>query len=137
MIFDRPLLAAFLALSASVHGHTIVRVSCPPSPPVADTARLTIPLLCQSIWVNGVDQGTGVGMLCYALYQNPPASQPASRLMNTGIRTPANNGPIGPGYNSSPVKNLTSIDLRCNLLGDSPAADTIVVAPGDTVSFEW
>lgn len=54
-----------------------------------------------------------------------------------GIRTPANNGPIGPGYNSSPVKNLTSIDLRCNLLGDSQAADTIVVAPGDTISFEW
>lgn len=54
-----------------------------------------------------------------------------------GIRTPANNGPIGPGYNSSPVKNLTSIDLRCNLLGDSQAPDTIVVAPGDTLSFEW
>lgn len=54
-----------------------------------------------------------------------------------GIRTPAFNGPIGPGYNSSPVKNLTNIDLRCNLLGDTQATDTITVVPGDTVSFEW
>lgn len=64
-------------------------------------------------------------------------SRPDEALVRVGIRTPANNGPIGPGYNSSPVKNLTSIDLRCNLLGDTQAADTIAVAPGDVLSFEW
>lgn len=74
-----------------------------------------------------------------AVHLHPPS--PRSPHTNSrpflGIRTPANNGPIGPGYNSSPVKNLTSIDLRCNLLGDTQAPDTIVVAPGDTLSFEW
>ena len=67
------------------------------------------------MYVNGVDQGTG-----------------------KGIRTPAYNGaPNAGGYNNSPVKNLTSIDLRCNVLGDIQAADTIKVAPGDNLTFDW
>lgn len=58
----------------------------------------------------------------------------------TSRRTPGHNGPFGPdwwGYNSSPVKNLTNIDLRCNILGDHQARDTIEVVPGDIVTFEW
>ncbi|KAF2793566.1 lytic polysaccharide monooxygenase [Melanomma pulvis-pyrius CBS 109.77] len=67
------------------------------------------------VFVNGVDQG-----------------------LFKGIRTPAFNGaPNGGGYSNSPVKNLTSIDLRCNVLGDIPAPDTIKVAPGDNLTFDW
>jgi cellulase len=55
-----------------------------------------------------------------------------------GIRTPAYNGAPGKGgYNNSPVKDLDSIDLRCNVMGDIPAADTIKVAPGDNLTFDW
>jgi len=65
--------------------------------------------------VNGVDQGTA-----------------------KGIRIPAYNGaPGGGGYNNSPVKNLTSIDMRCNVMGDIQAPDTIKVAPGDNLTFDW
>lgn len=66
--------------------------------------------------MNGVDQGT-----------------------SKGIRTPAyNNGPgKAGGYNNGPVKDLTSIDLRCNVMGDIQAADTIKVAPGDNLTFDW
>ena len=76
----------------------------------------TYGLTChQGVFVNGVDQGTG-----------------------KGIRTPAYNGaPNAGGYNNSPVKNLTSIDMRCNVLGDIQAADTIKVAPGDNLTFDW
>ncbi|OAK96061.1 endoglucanase B [Phaeosphaeriaceae sp. SRC1lsM3a] len=68
------------------------------------------------VYVNGVDQGT-----------------------SKGIRTPAyNNGPgKAGGYNNGPVKDLTSIDLRCNVMGDIQAADTIKVAPGDNLTFDW
>lgn len=55
-----------------------------------------------------------------------------------GIRIPAYNGPPGQGgYNNSPVKNLTSIDMRCNVMGDIQAPDTIKVQPGDNLSFDW
>jgi cellulase len=71
--------------------------------------------MCQGVYVNGVDQGT-----------------------SRGIRTPAYNGPPGKGgYNNSPVKDLNSIDLRCNVMGDIQAADTIKVAPGDALTFDW
>ncbi|OAL48804.1 endoglucanase B [Pyrenochaeta sp. DS3sAY3a] len=67
------------------------------------------------VYVNGVDQGTF-----------------------KGIRIPAYNGAPGKGgYNNSPVKDLGSIDLRCNVLGDIPAHDTIKVAPGDNLTFDW
>ncbi|PSN67181.1 endoglucanase B [Corynespora cassiicola Philippines] len=67
------------------------------------------------IYVNGVDQGTF-----------------------KGIRTPAYNGAPGQGgYNNSPVKDLDSIDLRCNVLGDIQAPDTIKVAPGDNLTLDW
>ena len=69
----------------------------------------------QGVFVNGVDQG-----------------------LFKGIRTPAFNGaPNGGGYSNSPVKNLTSIDMPCNVLGDIPAPDTITVAPGDNLTFDW
>ncbi|KAF2740634.1 endoglucanase B [Polyplosphaeria fusca] len=67
------------------------------------------------VFVNGVDQG-----------------------LFKGIRTPAyNNGPNSGGYSNSPVKNLTSIDMRCNVLGDIQAPDTIKVVPGDVLTFDW
>ncbi|KAF2280601.1 endoglucanase B [Westerdykella ornata] len=67
------------------------------------------------VFVNGVDQGSF-----------------------KGIRTPPYNGPPGGGgYNNSPVKNLTSIDIRCNVMGDIQAPDTIVVRPGDNFTFDW
>ncbi|KAF2872402.1 endoglucanase B [Massariosphaeria phaeospora] len=67
------------------------------------------------VFVNGVDQG-----------------------LFKGIRTPAYNGPPGGGgFANSPVKDLGSIDLRCNVLGDIPAPDTIKVQPGDNLTFDW
>ncbi|CAK7200886.1 hypothetical protein SEUCBS139899_003585 [Sporothrix eucalyptigena] len=66
------------------------------------------------VFVNGVDQGTF-----------------------RAIRTPAYNGPSPHGYANSPVKNLTSIDLRCNVLGDKQADYTIQVRPGDNLTFDW
>ncbi|KAF2745575.1 lytic polysaccharide monooxygenase [Sporormia fimetaria CBS 119925] len=68
-----------------------------------------------SVYVNGEDQGSF-----------------------KGIRVPAYNGGFGKGgYNNSPVKNLTHIDMRCNVMGDIPAPDTIKVSPGDNLTFEW
>ena len=64
--------------------------------------------------MNGVDQGTGVG-----------------------IRTPAYNGPPPKGYANSPVKDLNSIDMRCNVMGDKAAKDTIKVKPGDNITLDW
>ncbi|KAK3342113.1 endoglucanase B [Lasiosphaeria hispida] len=66
------------------------------------------------VWVNGVDQGTG-----------------------RGIRAPAYNGPPPRGYANSPVKDLTSIDMRCNVLGDKQNPYTIKVQPGDNLTFDW
>ncbi|CBX91886.1 predicted protein [Plenodomus lingam JN3] len=69
----------------------------------------------QGVFVNGVDQGTF-----------------------KGIRIPAYNGQNGKGgYNNGPVKDLDSVDLRCNVLGDIQAHDTIKVAPGDNLTFDW
>ena len=68
----------------------------------------------KGVWVNGVDQGTGVG-----------------------IRHPAYNGPPPKGYANSPVKDLDSIDMRCNVMGDHPAKDTIKVKPGDNITLDW
>jgi cellulase len=33
--------------------------------------------------------------------------------------------------------DLDSIDMRCNVLGDVPAHDTIKVQPGDNLTFDW
>jgi cellulase len=60
-----------------------------------------------NVWVNGADQGDG---------------------MDSYIRTPPNN---------SPVKDLTSPDLVCNVGGDSARADFVSAAAGDVLSFEW
>ncbi|KAF1839309.1 endoglucanase B [Decorospora gaudefroyi] len=67
------------------------------------------------VFVNGIDQGTSYG-----------------------IRTPAYNAAARKGgYNNSPVKDLNSIDMRCNVLGDIPAHNTIKVNPGDNLTFDW
>jgi len=69
----------------------------------------------QGVYVNGVDQGSF-----------------------KGIRIPAYNGAPGKGgYNNSPVKDLSSIDLRCNVMGDIQARDTIKVVPGDNLTLDW
>ncbi|KAJ9160527.1 Endoglucanase B [Coniochaeta hoffmannii] len=66
------------------------------------------------VFVNGVDQGTF-----------------------RGIRTPAYNGAPPSGYANSPVKDLNSIDMRCNVLGDKQNPYTIQVEPGDNLTFDW
>jgi len=68
----------------------------------------------QGVFVNGVDQGTF-----------------------RGIRQPAYNGPPPRGYANSPVKDLNSIDMRCNVLGDNQNPYTIKVQPGDNLTFDW
>lgn len=66
------------------------------------------------VFVNGIDQGSF-----------------------KGIRLPAyNNAPPG-GYANSPVKDLNSIDMRCNVLGDRQVPHTIVVEPGDNLTLDW
>ncbi|OTB06394.1 glycoside hydrolase family 61 protein [Hypoxylon sp. CI-4A] len=67
-----------------------------------------------SVYVNGVDTGTF-----------------------EGIRTPAYNGPAPYGFANGPVKDLDSIDMRCNVLGDHQVPHTIQVVPGDNVTMEW
>jgi hypothetical protein len=69
--------------------------------------------LDQGVFLNGVDQGTF-----------------------RGIRTPAYNGAPPSGYANSPVKDLNSIDMRCNVLGDKQNAYTIQVEPGDNLTFD-
>ena len=68
----------------------------------------------KGVFVNGVDQGTF-----------------------RGIRMPAYNGPPPKGYANSPVKDLDSIDMRCNVLGDRQNPYTIKVEPGDSLTFDW
>lgn len=58
-------------------------------------------------WVNGVDQGDG---------------------RNVYIRSPPNN---------SPVKDLSSPDLVCNVNGAKAASSFVKAAAGDTLTFEW
>ncbi|KAI5926471.1 glycosyl hydrolase family 61-domain-containing protein [Camillea tinctor] len=60
-----------------------------------------------SIWVNGVDQGDG---------------------RSTYIRSPPSN---------SPVKDLSSADLVCNVNGGTPGSAFVTAAAGDTLTFEW
>ncbi|KAJ9134341.1 Glycoside hydrolase family 61 protein [Pleurostoma richardsiae] len=59
------------------------------------------------VWVNDVDQGDG---------------------RNVYIRSPPNN---------SPVKDLTSPDLVCNVNGGTAVSDFVQAAAGDKLSFEW
>lgn len=63
--------------------------------------------LMYGVWVNGEDQGDG---------------------QNVYIRTPPNN---------SPVKDLTSSDIVCNVNGAKAAPEFVQAAAGDTLSFEW
>lgn len=58
-------------------------------------------------WVNGVDQGDG---------------------RNVYIRSPPNN---------SPVKDLASAALACNVNGGKVAKSFVKAAAGDTLTFEW
>lgn len=62
-----------------------------------------------AMWVNGKDMGTGNSASGY-------------------IRSPPNNNPI---------VDTQSPDMACNVNGGTPVAQTIKVAPGDTVEFEW
>ncbi|KAK2675916.1 hypothetical protein RAB80_008101 [Fusarium oxysporum f. sp. vasinfectum] len=59
------------------------------------------------LWVNGKDQGDG---------------------RNVYIRSPASN---------SPVKDLTSPDLVCNVNGAKAAPKFVKAASGDELTFEW
>lgn len=87
-----------------------------------------------SVWVNGVDQGSG-----------------------NGIRLPAYNGPMAPinagygfyttisvklilnqthRYANSPVRDLTKPEMACNVMGEIPNNATIQAAPGDVVTYD-
>lgn len=59
------------------------------------------------VWVNGEDQGDG---------------------RDVYIRSPENN---------SPVKDLASPDIVCNVNGGSAVSDFVSVAAGDSLAFEW
>lgn len=59
------------------------------------------------VWVNGEDQGDG---------------------RNTYIRSPDSN---------SPVKDLASPDIVCNVNGGKAVSDFVSVAAGDAFTFEW
>ena len=63
--------------------------------------------LMYGVWVNGVDQGDG---------------------RNAYIRSPPNN---------SPVKDLASPDLVCNVNGGKAVPNFLSAAAGDTLTFEW
>jgi cellulase len=63
--------------------------------------------LMYGVSVNGADQGDG---------------------RNVYIRTPPNN---------SPVKDLASSDLVCNVNGAKAASSFVKAAAGDTMTFEW
>jgi cellulase len=62
-----------------------------------------------AVWINDVDQGAGNSASGY-------------------IRTPPNN---------SPITDVTSPDLTCNVNGKNPVAKTLSVKAGDKVTFEW
>lgn len=59
------------------------------------------------VWVNGVDQGDG---------------------RSKYIRSPDSN---------SPVKDLTSADIVCNVNGGTAVDEFVSAAAGDTLTFEW
>ncbi|PLB50847.1 hypothetical protein P170DRAFT_474396 [Aspergillus steynii IBT 23096] len=62
-----------------------------------------------AVWINGEDQGLGNTDSGY-------------------IRSPPSN---------SPVTDVTSTDMTCNVNGDKAAAKTLSVKAGDKVTFEW
>ncbi|KAL3429245.1 glycosyl hydrolase family 61-domain-containing protein [Aspergillus tetrazonus] len=62
-----------------------------------------------AVWINDEDQGLG-------------------NTADGYIRTPPSN---------SPVTDVTSTDLTCNVNGDQAAAKTLEVAAGDKITFEW
>ncbi|KAK1142042.1 hypothetical protein N8T08_008248 [Aspergillus melleus] len=62
-----------------------------------------------AVWINGEDQGLGNTDSGY-------------------IRSPPSN---------SPVTDVTSTDMTCNVNGDKAAAKTLSVKSGDKVTFEW
>ncbi|KAL3255770.1 hypothetical protein ABHI18_008076 [Aspergillus niger] len=63
----------------------------------------------QAVWINGEDQGLGNSADGY-------------------IRSPPSN---------SPVTDVTSTDMTCNVNGDQAASKTLSVKAGDVVTFEW
>ncbi|KAL4885395.1 endo-beta-1,4-glucanase D [Aspergillus karnatakaensis] len=62
-----------------------------------------------AVWINDEDQGLGNSQDGY-------------------IRTPPNN---------SPVTDVTSTDLTCNVGGSTAAAKSLEVVAGDKITFEW
>ncbi|PKX91195.1 putative endoglucanase [Aspergillus novofumigatus IBT 16806] len=62
-----------------------------------------------AVWINDVDQGAGNSASGY-------------------IRSPPNN---------SPLTDVTSADMSCNVNGKNPVAKTLSVKAGDKVTFEW
>ncbi|KAL2818038.1 glycosyl hydrolase family 61-domain-containing protein [Aspergillus granulosus] len=77
---------------------------------LAATAKLvSAHATVMAVWINDEDQGLGNGADGY-------------------IRTPPNN---------SPVVDVTSTDMTCNVNGGTPAASTLEVKAGDKITFEW
>ncbi|KKK23691.1 endoglucanase [Aspergillus rambellii] len=62
-----------------------------------------------AVWINDVDQGLGNSASGY-------------------IRSPPNN---------SPITDVTSTDMTCNVNGNVATAKTLSVAAGDKITFEW
>ncbi|KAI9369656.1 glycosyl hydrolase family 61-domain-containing protein [Aspergillus egyptiacus] len=77
---------------------------------LAATAKLvSAHATVMAVWINDEDQGLG-------------------NTADGYIRTPPNN---------SPVTDVTSTDLTCNVNGGTPAAKTLEVVAGDKITFEW
>ncbi|KAJ0421269.1 glycosyl hydrolase family 61-domain-containing protein [Aspergillus carlsbadensis] len=77
---------------------------------LAATAKLaSAHATVMAVWINDEDQGLGNGADGY-------------------IRTPPNN---------SPVTDVTSTDMTCNVNGATAAASTLDVKAGDKITFEW
>ncbi|KAL2844172.1 endo-beta-1,4-glucanase D [Aspergillus pseudoustus] len=77
---------------------------------LAATAKLvSAHATVMAVWINDEDQGLGNGADGY-------------------IRSPPNN---------SPVTDVTSTDMTCNVNGATAAASTLSVKAGDKITFEW
>ncbi|KAL3483663.1 glycosyl hydrolase family 61-domain-containing protein [Aspergillus germanicus] len=77
---------------------------------LAATAKLaSAHATVMAVWINDEDQGLGNGADGY-------------------IRTPPNN---------SPVTDVSSTDMTCNVNGATAAASTLDVKAGDKITFEW
>ncbi|KAH7310513.1 glycosyl hydrolase family 61-domain-containing protein [Stachybotrys elegans] len=74
---------------------------------LAMATTATAHTLMYGVWVNDVDQGDGQGKY---------------------IRSPPNN---------SPVKDLESPDIVCNVNGGTAVSDFVTAKAGDKLSFEW